>query len=194
MSEKRRVLIVDDHAAVRRGLHDLIKTSGCYEIVGQTWNGRLALEMAEANLPDIVTLEYSLPCLGGLEVAHRLQRSMPDVEILIYTRHDREDCMRQMLRAGIRGYVAKTDPGEKILEALEALSNHQPYVAEERPTPFLTHMLPALPGRPNKQSEPCRLLRTEPTQSHRSTMMQRLKQRTTAHLMRFAVRNNIVMA
>ena len=72
MSEKRRVLIVDDHAAVRRGLHDLIKTSGCYEIVGQTWNGRLALEMAEANLPDIVTLEYSLPCLGGLEGAHRL--------------------------------------------------------------------------------------------------------------------------
>ena len=179
MGAKRRVLIVDDHAAVRRGLHDLIESSGRYEIVGQTWNGRSALEMAEENLPDIVTLEYSLPCLSGLEVAHRLQRCMPTVEMLVYTRHDRQDCLHQMLRAGVRAYVAKTDPGEKILEALEALSNHQPYVTENRPEAFLNDMLPARPWRTNMQA-------AKSLEPRRSNLLQRLKQRTTAHLMRHA--------
>jgi DNA-binding NarL/FixJ family response regulator len=187
MSAKRRVLIVDDHAAVRRGLHDLIESSGRYEIVGQTWNGRSALEMAEESLPDIVTLEYSLPCLSGLEVAHRLQRSMPAVEILVYTRYERQDCLPQMLRAGARAYVAKTDPGEKILEALEALSSNQPYLSENRPEAFLSHMLPARSGRPNKRV-------AKPVEPHHPSILQKLKQRTTAHLMRFAARNNIVMA
>ena len=175
MRAKRRILIVDDHAAVRRGLHDLIESSGRYEIVGHTWNGRAALEMAEESLPDIVTLEYSLPCLGGLEVARRLQRSMPTVEILVYTRHDREDCMLQMPRVGIRGYVAKTDPGEKILEALEALSNHQPYVAEKRPEPFLKHMRPARPVQPNTQGAHSPASKVKPAESRRLTRAQRSK-------------------
>jgi DNA-binding NarL/FixJ family response regulator len=180
MSTNRRVLIVDDHAAVRRGLHDLIESSGRYEIVGQTWNGRSALEMAEESLPDIVTLEYSLPCLSGLEVARRLQRRMPTVEMLVYTRHDRQDCLHQMLQAGVRAYVAKTDPGEEILEALEALSNHQPYVTENRSEAFLNHMLPARPSSTNRQG-------AKSLGPHRSNLLQRLKQRTTAHLIRYAV-------
>ena len=211
---RRRVLIVDDHAAIRRGLHDLIESSGRYEIVGQASNGHAALEMAEENRPDIVTLDYSLPSLNGLEVAHRLKRSMPAVEILVYTMHDREDFMLQMLRVGIRAFVPKSDPGENVLAALEALSNNQLYLAGKLAETFLDQLLSAPPGpsvgnltsrersvaqqiaegRINKQVAHALGVSIKTIESHRSNIMNKLKLRTTADLVRYAVRNNIVMA
>ena len=161
-----------------------------------------------------MTLDYSLPCLNGLEVAHRLKRRMPAVEILVYTFHDREDFMLQMLRAGIRGYVPKSDPGEHVLAALEALSNKQLYLAGTLTETLLDQLLSAPPtptagnltsrersvaqqiaeGRINKQVAYALGVSIKTIESHRSNIMHKLKLRTTADLVRYAVRNNIVMA
>jgi len=211
---KPRVLIVDDHAAIRRGLHDLIESSGSYEMVGQASNGHSALEMAEENRPDIVTLDYSLPSLNGLEVAHRLKRSLPAVEILVYTLHEREDFMIQMLRLGIRAYVPKSDPVENVLAALEALSNKQLYLAGKLAETLLDQLLLAPPGpsagnlssrersvtqqiaegRINRQVAHALGVSIKTVESHRSNIMHKLKLRTTADLVRYAVKNNIAMA
>ena len=211
---RRRVLIVDDHAAIRRGLYELIESSGRYEIVGQASNGHAALEMAEENRPDIVTLDYSLPCLNGLEVAHRLKRRTPAIEILVYTLQDSEDFMLQMLRAGIRGYVPKSDPCENVLAALHALSNKQLYLAGKLTETLLNQLLsvPPVPstgnltsrersvaqqiaeGRINKQVAHALGVSIKTIESHRSNIMHKLKLRTTADLVRYAVRNNIVTA
>jgi len=210
----RRVLIVDDHAAVRRGLHSLIETDAHYEIVGEASDGLSALELAEENRPHIVTLDYSLPCLNGLEVAHRLKRRMPKVEILLYTFHDREHFMRQMLWAGIRAYVPKSDPGAHILAALEALSNHQTYFSGMAPEALLQQLMNGKPeqsacsltpreravaqqiaeGRINKQVAHALGVSTKTVESHRANIMRKLKLRTTADLVRYAIRKNIVMA
>ena len=87
----RRIMIVDDHDAVRRGVRYLVETKPYYQVVGEAANGREALDLARETSPDIAILDYSLPELNGLELAHSLKRAYPRIEILLYTMHDRED-------------------------------------------------------------------------------------------------------
>ncbi|MFL6738074.1 MAG: response regulator [Sphingomicrobium sp.] len=211
---RRRILIVDDHAAVRRGLRTLIESDDRYEIVGEASDGHSALEMAQENRPHIVTLDYSLPCLNGFEVAHRLKRDMPRIEILLYTLHDGEDFLHQMLWAGIRAYVPKSDPTENVLAALEAISSNRPYLSGLASEALLDQLLAAAPqhcafrltirervvaqqiaeGRMNKQVAHELGLSIKTVESHRANIMHKLKLRTTADLVRYAIKNNIVMA
>src|SRR5215208_1659695 len=126
-SPVRRVLIVDDHDAVRRGVKNLVESRSNYQVVGEAQDGRLALELARETNPDIIILDYSLPGLNGLDLAHLLKQSNPRVEILLYTMHDREDVILEVLRAGVRGFVLKSDTERHLIAALDALSIHRPY-------------------------------------------------------------------
>jgi DNA-binding NarL/FixJ family response regulator len=123
----KRVMLVDDHTMVRRGLRALIESAPGWEVCAEAADGHDALAIAEAAQPDIIVMDLSMPRLGGIDATVSLRKFLPNVEILILTMHESDELADQALRAGALGYLLKGDSGEKLMEALQALSRHQPY-------------------------------------------------------------------
>jgi len=213
-SPVRRIIIVDDHDAVRRGVRMLVESRPNLEIVGEASNGREALELAIATSPDIAILDYSLPELNGLDLAHQLKKHLPRIEILLYTMHDREDVIIEILRAGVRGFVLKSDTEKHLLAALDALAIRRPYFSgavsetllekflESKPQPghsSLTHREREVvqliaEGRINKEIARLLDISVKTVETHRASAMRKLNLRTTADLVRYAIRNSIIQA
>jgi DNA-binding NarL/FixJ family response regulator len=210
----RRIIIVDDHDAVRRGVRQLIETKPYYQIVGEAADGRTGLELAKETRPDIAILDYSIPELNGLDLSHALKRELPRIEILLYTMHDREEIILDVLRAGVRGFVLKSDSGEYLIAALDALSIRRPYFSsaisdtlleqflESKPRPLtssLTHrerevVQQVAEGRINKEIAARLNVSVKTIETHRASAMRKLKLKTTADLVRYAVRNQLIQA
>lgn len=210
----RRIIIVDDHDAVRRGVRTLVESRPNFQVVGEAANGREALELAIATSPDIAILDYSLPELNGLDLSHQLKKHLPRIEILLYTMHDREDVIIEILRAGVRGFVLKSDTERHLIAALDALSIRRPYFSgaisetllekflESKPQPgnsSLTHREREVvqliaEGRINKEIARLLNISVKTVETHRASAMHKLKLRTTADLVRYAIRNSIIQA
>lgn len=211
-SHIRRVLIVDDHDAVKRGLRNLIETKANYVVVGEASDGRTGLAMAREHQPDIAVLDYSLPELNGLELSRQLIREFPRLEILIYTMHDREDLIIEILRAGVRGFVLKSDTERHLTAALDALAIHRPYFSGVISETLLAKVLGSkahlagsalthrereivqliAEGRINKEIAEILTISVKTVETHRASAMHKLKLRTTADLVRYAIRNSII--
>lgn len=209
----RRVMIVDDHDAVRRGVRQLVETKPYYQVVGEASDGRSALDVAREATPDIIILDYSLPEMNGLDLAHLLRREFPRLEILLYTMHDREEIIIDVLRAGVRAFVLKSDTERHLIAALDALSIHRPYFSGAISETLLERFLESKPqgssslthrerevvqqiaeGRINKEVAEVLSISIKTVETHRASAMHKLKLRTTADLVRYAIRNNIIQA
>lgn len=118
-----RVLIADDHALVREGLRYVLDADPGIEVVGEASNGRLAGEMAERLLPDVVLLDISMPEESGLKTAARLRESMPDVKVLLLSMHDQAEYVREGMRIGTHGYLLKDSAGEELRAAIHAVQS-----------------------------------------------------------------------
>ncbi|SEI76685.1 two component transcriptional regulator, LuxR family [Sphingomonas sp. OV641] len=212
-SHTRRVLIADDHDVVRRGVRTLLETRPNLHIVAEATNGRDALQEAISTRPDIAILDYSLPELNGLDLTRAIKREVPRVEVLIYTMHDREELVLEVLRAGARGYVLKSDTERHLLAAVDALSINRPYFSGVISETLLERFLASSPatqatlthrerevvqliaeGLINKEIAHSLGISVKTVETHRAAVMHKLKLRTTAELVRYAVRNNIVEA
>ena len=106
-----------------------------------------ALELARETRPDIAILDYSIPELNGLDLSHALKREFPRIEILLYTMHDREEIIMDVLRAGVRGFVLKSDTEKHLIAALDALSIHRSYFSSEISDALLDQFLESKPHR-----------------------------------------------
>lgn len=210
----RRIIIVDDHDAVRRGVRQLLDTTPYYQVVGEAADGRTALELAREARPDIAILDYSIPDLNGFDLSHALKREFPRIEILIYTMHDREEIVMGLLRAGIRGFVLKSDTEKHLIAALDALSIHRSYFSSAISDALLNQFLESEPsahasilthrerevvqqvaeGRINKEIAHRLNISVKTVETHRASAMRKLKLRTTADLVRYAVRNQLIQA
>lgn len=113
-----RVLVVDDHAVVRRGLATLLAAGG-FECVGEAGTGAEALDQAREREPDVVLLDLGLPDLDGLEVLRRLPEVAPDARVVILTMHAEEEYVMQALAAGADGYVLKMAEPDVVGEAIQ---------------------------------------------------------------------------
>src|SRR5207253_10674456 len=122
-----RILIADDHEVVRKGLRSLLESEPGLEVVGEASNGREAVDRAVSAKPDVVVLDIGMPELNGLEATRRIVKAAPRTEVLILTVYESEEVIREVLRAGARGYVLKSDAGRLLLTALEAVSAHKPF-------------------------------------------------------------------
>jgi len=208
----KRILIVDDHDAVRRGVRQLLETKPYYQVVAEAPDGRTALQMARESRPDIAILDYSIPELNGLDLSHALKREFPRIEILVYTMHDREEIIMDVLRAGVRGFVLKSDTEKHLLAALDALSIHRSYFSGAISDALLNQFLESKPaslasslthrerevvqqvaeGRINKEIAQRLSISVKTVETHRASAMRKLKLRTTADLVRYAVRNQLI--
>jgi DNA-binding NarL/FixJ family response regulator len=213
-SPMKRILLVDDHNAVRRGVRQLIETKPYYQVVGEAGDGRSAIDIAKETKPDIAILDYSIPQLNGLDLAHALKRAFPRIEILLYTMHDREEIIMDVLRAGVRGFILKSDAEHHLLAALEALSINRPYFSPAVSEVLLEKCLKSRPhleagalthrerevvqqiseGKINKQIAELLHISVKTVETHRASAMQKLNLRTTADLVRYAIRNYIIQA
>lgn len=208
----KRLMLVDDHDAVRRGIRALVETRPKFVVVGEAADGSLACEEAQRCAPDIAILDHSLPGLNGIEVTAALKRQFPRLEVLIYTMHDRESVILDALRAGARGYVLKSDNEQLLLAALESLAIRRPFftgaVSEALLERFLTSarddyesvLTPRerqivqliAEGLINKQIASELDISVKTVETHRSSAMHKLKLNSTADLVRYAIRNNLI--
>jgi DNA-binding NarL/FixJ family response regulator len=138
-----RILLADDHEVMRRGLHHLIEEQPGWELCAEAATGRQAVALAKEKKPDIAILDFSMPELNGLAATRQIKKAVPQTEVLVFTMHDDEHLVREVLAAGARGYLLKTDAARHIVAAVEALSRHKPFftsqVSETMLESFLRH-------------------------------------------------------
>jgi DNA-binding NarL/FixJ family response regulator len=213
-SLKLRIMVADDHDVVRRGLRALLEGQPGWEVCGEAANGREALDRLRGLKPDVLVLDVNLPDLSGLDVAREVTQASPQTEVLILTMDESPQMMRDLLRAGVRGYVFKSDVGGELLHAVEALGRHQHFftskaaemmyqdyvkspAASVGPAEKLTARqrevirLLAL-GNTNKEVASALGISVKTAEAHRKNIMSRLKLKAFSELVRYAIREGIV--
>src|ERR1700675_2390286 len=122
-----RILVADDHDIIRRGLKQLLTSRPGWEVCGEAKTGREAVVLAEQFKPEIVVLDISMPELNGLEATRRIHKLFPKMEILILTLHFSDQLLRDIVEAGARAYIMKSDADRDLISAIEALANHRTF-------------------------------------------------------------------
>ena len=116
-----RILIADDHEVARQGIRALLEGHAGWEVCAEAKDGREAVELANTVNPDLILLDIGMPNLNGLEAARQILASYPELPVLILTMHDSDQVVREVLRAGARGFLLKSDAGRDLVAAVEAL-------------------------------------------------------------------------
>jgi len=122
-----RILIADDHEVARKGIRSLLESHPGWEVCGEAKDGREAVECAASLNPDILLLDIGMPNLNGLDAARQILATKPEARILILTIHDSEQVVREVLAAGARGFLLKSDAGRDLMAAVEALQNRRTF-------------------------------------------------------------------
>ena len=213
-----RILIADDHEVVRRGLRALLEAQPDWEVVAEAVTGREAIEKAKQTTPDVAIIDVGMPELNGLEATRQVLKALPPTEVLILTMHESEQIVREVLDAGARGYVLKSDAGRDLVAAVEALCQHRTFfsskISEMLLNSYLRHpdrttevtesprgRLTArereivqllAEGKSNKEVAASLNISIKTAETHRTNIMNKLDLRSITELVRYAVRNNIV--
>lgn len=114
-----RVLLVDDHPVVLRGIAAAFSKTETIDVVGEAHDAVLALRKAKEVRPDVVLMDLEMPHMGGLSLAERFKNDCPGTKVIILTMHDRSECVMRAIQAGARGYVLKTQPAAELISAVE---------------------------------------------------------------------------
>ena len=213
VSRMPSVLIADDHELIRIFLRRLIASQLKWTICGEAATGTEAVALALQHHPDIVVLDISMSVMNGVESTLRILRALPKTEVMIFSMHSSKDMIRKVVSAGARGFVLKSDAIEHIKTGLEALAEHKPYYSPEISDVLLstaltpegafadndvltvreTQVLRLLAeGKSNKSIASHLNLSAATVQTHRTTVMRKLKINSFAALVRYAVRNRLV--
>lgn len=125
---KLRIFLAEDHETIRDGLKLLVNSQPDMEVVGAADNGRLAVQLAQQLVPDVVVMDVSMPELNGLQATKKLKEKFPQMKILPLTRHTDEGYLQQLLLAGASGYVLKQSKSLELLRAIRAVALGQTYL------------------------------------------------------------------
>ena len=210
-----RILVADDHEVARKGIRSLLESRPGWEVCAEAKDGREAVEYAGTMKPDIFLLDVGMPNLNGLDAARQILAMNPDARILIVTIHDSEQVVREILAAGARGFLLKSDAGRDLIAAVEALQHRRtfftPKVAQMmldgylRPhteseastqcvlTPREREVIQLVAeGKTTKEIATALSLSVKTAETHRTNLMRKLDLHSIADLTLYAVRNGIV--
>jgi DNA-binding NarL/FixJ family response regulator len=129
-SDKCAILLVDDHALVRRQIRRIIEEHPELEVVGEASDGVEFLEFLQRCVPDLVIMDLSMPRLGGIEAAQRAKAAYPQLKILVLTMHKSREYLEESLAAGAEGFVVKGTLDQELLPAVAAIRNGGTYIAK----------------------------------------------------------------
>jgi DNA-binding NarL/FixJ family response regulator len=212
------ILLADDHDVVRRGLRDMLNAREGWKVCGEASNGRDAVKMALRLKPEVVVMDLSMPELNGLEATRQIRHELPRTEVLIFTMHETEQLIREVLAAGARGYVLKSDAGRHLVTAVEALSHHKPFFTARVSEALLNAYLKSAAkpdegsvfrtltarereivqmlaeGRSNKEIASNLSISVKTVETHRATVMRKLDINSIVELVHYAIRNQLVEA
>jgi DNA-binding NarL/FixJ family response regulator len=206
-----RILLADDHAVVRQGFKMILAEQPDMEIAGEAANGREAVELAEKIKPDVVVMDVAMPELNGIEATRRLAASAPHIRVLALSMHKDSVYVREILRAGARGYLLKDSPAQDLLAAVRAVAGGEGYLSPAvssavlddyrkhvtDPIDLLTsrerEVLQMLAeGKTNKEIATTLNLSVYTVDAHRGRIMEKLNVHSINELVRFAVRNGLI--
>lgn len=205
-----RVLLADDHALVRQALRTLLEKHG-FQIVCEAADGQETIRSVQKNQPDVAIIDISMPILNGIDAASELRKSSPKTKVILLTEHDEGPYVTESLRAGVRGYVLKSQAADVLVHAIREVCrgaiylspNISPAVVEAylSKTPFLPDPLSGrerqvlqLIGEGNSTKEIATHLgiSTKTAESHRARIMGKLDIHETASLVRYAIRRCLI--
>ena len=214
-----KILVVDDHDIIRRGLKELLTAKPGWEVCGEAKTGREAVSLAEQLKPEIVVMDISMPDLNGLEAARRISKALPKAGILILTMHFSDQLVRDVVEAGARGYILKSDADRDLVTAVDAIANRRTFF-----TPRASEMLlgdfsrqtygaePKLAqrnrlttrereivqllaeGKSSKEVAVALGISVKTAETHRANIMRKLEIHSVSELVRYAIKNQIIEA
>jgi DNA-binding NarL/FixJ family response regulator len=210
-----RILIADDHELARNGIRSVLESRPGWEVCAEARDGREAVELASRLKPDILVLDIGMPNLNGLDAARQILAVTPGARILTLTIHDSEQMVREVLAAGARGFVLKSDAGRELITAVEALQNNRSFFTSKvaqmmlngylRPqeqshtskqavlTPREREVIQLVAeGKSTKEVAIALSLSVKTAETHRTNLMRKLGLHSVADLTLYAVRNGIV--
>jgi DNA-binding NarL/FixJ family response regulator len=211
MTRKIRVLLADDHLLVRQGFRLILAAQSDMEIVGEAANGREAVNLAEQLRPDIVVMDVAMPDLNGIEATRRLSKATPRTRVLALSMHKDSVYVREILRAGAKGYLLKDSIDRDLLAAVRAVADGEGYlspgVSEAVLSDYRRHVTDPLDllssrerevlqmiaeGKTNKEIATALNLSVYTVDAHRGRIMEKLNLHSMSELVRFAMRKGLV--
>ncbi len=210
-SKKIKILLADDHAMVRQGFRMILSAQPDMEIVGEAGNGREAVELAGELKPDVVVMDVAMPELNGIEATRRISASLPRTRVLALSMYKDSVYVREILRAGARGFLLKDAVDRDLLAAVRAVAAGEGYlhpaVSEAVLSDYRRHVTDPLDllssrerevlqmiaeGKTNKDIAGTLNLSVYTVDAHRGRIMEKLNLHSVGELVRFAVRKGLV--
>ena len=212
-----RILIADDHDVMRQGTRAVIEQQPGWNVCGLASNGREAVAQARELKPDIVVLDMTMPELNGLDAAIQIKRELPGTEILMFTAHESDDLIRNAFEAGVKSFISKSEAHHFLVEAIESLGRHKPFFTAKVSEILFSNILNRAEGRRDETEAGQRLSAREreivqliaegksnkevaealgisvrTAETHRASILRKLKLDSIAGLVRYAIRNKII--
>jgi DNA-binding NarL/FixJ family response regulator len=216
-----RILLADDHEVVRTGLRALLEEQNGWEVVAEAVDGRDAVDKASKLKPDVVVIDIAMPSLNGLEAVRQIVKAVPHTKVLVLTMYDSDPLIQQVLQAGARGYLLKSDAGRDLVSAIDALRRNKTFFTPKVSQMVLEGYLDKSPKEREVEGEPESLrltsrqreivqllaegksskevaavlgLSVKTAETHRANIMRKLDCHSVTELVRYAIRNHIIAA
>jgi len=207
-----RVVLVDDHAVVRDGLHFLLEAQGDISVVGNAANGRDAVRKVKELKPDVVIMDIAMPELNGIEATYKIHEASPETRVLILSMYATTEHVRQALRAGALGYLLKKSAGAEVVDAVRQLHSGGSYLSPEIAgtviTDYIADSRPKSPletltnrerqilqliaeGKTSGQAATSLFLSRKTVETYRCRLMQKLGIHDLHGLMKFALQHGL---
>jgi len=211
-----RILLADDHQLIRTGLRLVIEQQKDLAVVGEAGDGREAVTLANSLRPDVVVMDISMPNLNGIEAAHQIKQSHPEIAVIVLSMHPDESYVLRALKAGVKGYLLKDSAESDLIAAVRAVARGKSFFsptvskvllddymrklkrsgaedAYDLLTPREREILQLVAeGKSNKDVANLLNLSVYTVETHRSNIMQKLNLKGVPELMLFAVRKGII--
>ena len=213
-----RVVVADDHEVVRKGLRSILEEQPGWEVTGEASDGREAVDKVKTLRPDVSVVDVGMPGLNGLEATRQMLRNDPQTRVLILTMHESDPLIREVLDAGARGYLLKSDASRDLVSAVDAIRKNKTYftarvaqmvldgyldkkpraavesdVPSSRLTPRQREIVQLLAeGKSSKEVAVTLNISVKTAETHRANIMRRLELHSVSELVRYAVKNQII--
>ena len=206
-----RILLVDDHPVVRKGIAACLSARLRLRVVGEAADGEEALRLAHQLQPDIMLMDIEMPAPDGLEVTRRLRQEQPGIRVLVLTMHHSSEHIRRVLECGARGCLTKSAPPDEVVAAIEAVHRGETFFSPELGRLALNHLVPADPapeqeltsrerevlifianGLSNKEIASRLGVGVRTVETHRESVMRKLGIHTIAGLTKYAIAQGLV--